>query len=99
MIRVHELSNSSRDIYSLSLIKELRRGYDHATIYDIQIYDNKWLSVLSDKGTLHVYSINNTIKNNRSNLALIKSILPNYFSSEWSLIKINIESQFYWTTG
>lgn len=38
--------------------QELRRGSDRALIHCISFnYNNKWLVVSSDKGTIHVFSL------------------------------------------
>lgn len=88
IIRIHSLKNGN-------LIKELRRGVDQAEIYDIRFDENvnpkhDLLSVLSDKNTLHIYSISEKggASNSKSTFAAFSSILPSYFNSEWSLIQI-----------
>jgi WD40 repeat protein len=46
------------DTASGRIIRELRRGADHANIYSVAFStDSKWLCCGSDKGTVHVYSL------------------------------------------
>ena len=75
----------------------MRRGADPAKIYSIAISGNDLLAVTSDKGNVHVYSLdsNPDIKteekssNTKSYFGFMKSILPTYFSSEWSFAQFN----------
>eukprot|EP00343_Euplotes_focardii_P003166 CAMPEP_0205810838 /NCGR_PEP_ID=MMETSP0205-20121125/14994_1 /ASSEMBLY_ACC=CAM_ASM_000278 /TAXON_ID=36767 /ORGANISM="Euplotes focardii, Strain TN1" /LENGTH=190 /DNA_ID=CAMNT_0053089321 /DNA_START=224 /DNA_END=796 /DNA_ORIENTATION=+ len=77
-----------------SKLQEVRRGADPAKIYSIAFSSNDLLAVSSDKGTVHVFSTDNsgeeikTIddsgKNKTSYFGFMKGVLPTYFSSEWS---------------
>jgi len=84
IIRIYHVNSSS-------LIKELRRGSDPASISDITFNkDNSMLCVSSDKGTIHLFNTSisdcpfkNSIMENYG-ISYIKSLLPGYFHSEWS---------------
>lgn len=81
------------DIVSQDRIFEFRRGLNNATVYSIATdADNKHLVVTSNTGTVHVYSLDTNIKNTGSRLGFMKSVLPNYFSSEWSFKTIAIKN-------
>ncbi|GJN10728.1 hypothetical protein PR202_ga28846 [Eleusine coracana subsp. coracana] len=42
-----------------AMLRELRRGYDRADIHCLAFSpDSKWLAASSDKGTIHVFSVN-----------------------------------------
>ena len=46
------------------LIKQVRRGADSANIYSISFSSTaQWLALSSDKGTVHVFSLNATQSN------------------------------------
>lgn len=81
------------DINSSVLLKELRRGSDQAKIVDLKFSnDNGHLLCSSIKGTIHVFStcLNKQENNNISvgyGISYIQSILPSYFSSEWSFVQ------------
>ncbi|KAF9620874.1 hypothetical protein IFM89_015115 [Coptis chinensis] len=95
LVRIFNASNGI-------LLQEVRRGTDRAEIYCIAFSpDVRWLAVSSDKGTVHVFSLN-VIDNSlcsasqdinlsaSSNPSLVsryfmKGLLPGYFCSEWSL--------------
>lgn len=81
------------DFETLNKIKELRRGSDQSNIYSINFSkDSKYLVSSSEKGTIHVYSLCDQFENNKSSLSFMKSVLPKYFDSEWSLFQIPYES-------
>ena len=73
-------------------LQEVRRGADPAKIYSIAISGNDLLAVTSDKGTVHVYSLDSSTEekaeekgtNTKSIFGFMKGVLPTYFSSEWS---------------
>ncbi|OEL14203.1 Autophagy-related protein 18a, partial [Dichanthelium oligosanthes] len=71
-------------------IQELRRGADRADIYP----DSKWLAVSSNKGTIHVFSVNVDL----SSLVLTdSSFVPEYFKQDCSLAKFRLrEGEKYW---
>ncbi|CAD7698052.1 unnamed protein product [Ostreobium quekettii] len=46
-----------------TLLQELRRGSDAAVIYSLSLSKNcEWLAVSSDKGTVHVFALNEALK-------------------------------------
>eukprot|EP00164_Ancoracysta_twista_P000102 GFYU01000144.1.p1 GENE.GFYU01000144.1~~GFYU01000144.1.p1 ORF type:complete len:358 (-),score=87.71 GFYU01000144.1:505-1578(-) len=69
-------------------------------------YNSTLLACSSDKGTVHVFSMiesegaeaaaaaaaaqQNDLHNAKSNLSFMKSLLPNYFSSEWSFAQFRV---------
>ncbi|KAL6608288.1 hypothetical protein ACP70R_041351 [Stipagrostis hirtigluma subsp. patula] len=72
-------------------LHEVRRGSDNAIIHSIALSRNlQWLAVSSDRRTLHVFSLRYTVSNAVSSLSLIKGLLPNYFSSEWSFAQFHL---------
>lgn len=81
------------DIVSQEKSFEFRRGLGNATVYSIATDpENKHLVVTSNTGTVHVYSLDTNIKNTGSRFGFMKSVLPGYFSSEWSLKTITIKN-------
>ncbi|KAI3693514.1 hypothetical protein L1987_76458 [Smallanthus sonchifolius] len=82
-----------------TLLQELRRGADRAEIYSLSFSPtSEWLAVSSDKGTIHVFSVtavdnpDNNIPGSPSSSprALIKGVIPKYFSSVWSLAQFHL---------
>ncbi|CAN1784125.1 Autophagy-related protein 18a, partial [Linum perenne] len=73
-----------------SLLQEVRRGADRAEIYSLAFSsDAHWLAVSSDKGTVHVFGL----KADSGSLATLtndRSVLPKYFSSEWSVAQFRL---------
>lgn len=68
------------------LIKQVRRGIDSAHIYNLSFDPNsKWLACSSDKGTLHIFSVDNSSSsfNKLSHFRCLKGMIG-YFGSEWS---------------
>lgn len=74
-------------------LQEVRRGSDTAKIYSIAFSSNDLLAVSSDKGTVHVFSLEkgeeaikteDDSKNTKSVFGFMKGVLPTYFASEWS---------------
>ena len=84
------------DVSSGSLVSELRRGSNAATIYCINFNaDSSLLCVSSDHGTIHIFSLEEGggggARNSKlSTLAASASFLPKYFSSEWSFSRIEV---------
>jgi len=71
----------------------VRRGADPAKIYSIAFSTNDLLAVTSDKGTVHVYTLDASEEetkkeekttNTKSLFGFMKGVLPTYFASEWS---------------
>ena len=84
------------DALSGKLIKEFRRGADKAEIYGVAFRpDEKELCVWSDKGTVHVFSLQGSggPSNRQSSMSGLKPFLPKYFSSEWSYAQYRIPTQ------
>ncbi|XP_023324164.1 WD repeat domain phosphoinositide-interacting protein 3 [Eurytemora carolleeae] len=78
------------DVLNGSLLCELRRGSNPATIYCINFNsDSSLLCVSSDHGTIHIFSLEEKNKNKQSSLAAA-SFLPKYFSSMWSFSRIEV---------
>jgi len=78
------------------LLHELRRGAERAEIYSISFHpSNEWLAVSSDKGTVHVFKLEEVEKANKSSnptssLSFFSSLLPKYFSSQWSFAQFKV---------
>ncbi|KAI3773130.1 hypothetical protein L6452_04330 [Arctium lappa] len=82
-----------------TLLREVRRGADRAEIYSLAFsFTAEWLAVSSDKGTIHVFSLtandnqehNAAVSPSSSPRALIKGVMPKYFSSVWSLAQFRL---------
>lgn len=108
------------DTHSSQLLRELRRGADHAEIYSLAFnLTSQYVCVSSDKGTLHIFQLEGGAlpsggssggaiepsggaapppagdageqrANKHSNLSFMKSVLPKYFSSEWSFAQFSL---------
>lgn len=84
IIRIHSIS-------TCSLLYEFRRGLDKLIVTSMRFSPNGTkLAVLSDKNTLHVYSISNQV-NNKSHLFNM-SVMPQYFKSQWSFLSCHLEN-------
>jgi len=91
LVRVFDTGNGQ-------LLTELRRGSQPATIYSINFSsDSSLLCASSSHGTIHVFSVEDPKKNKQSSLLSStpflgagKSLLPKYFSSEWSFSRIEV---------
>lgn len=101
LIRIWDLEHSQ-------CIGEYRRGSDSALIYSIAFSSNESkIAVSSDKGTIHVFHIQNsqepptepiehavpTLGNRHSILSSFSSYLPKYFSSEWSFASYSLPQE------
>jgi len=72
-------------------IKELRRGSNSAEITSLAFNnDSSRIITCSNKGTVHIFSLKDDLINKKSNLIYISDYLPQYFSSEWSVISFNV---------
>jgi WD40 repeat protein len=83
------------NIETANLVKELRRGSDYTKIIDLKFSsDLQYLLCSSEKGTIHIYNI---LLNEDyiENYSYISYFLPEYFNSEWSIIKFYIDTITY----
>ncbi|XP_043483225.1 WD repeat domain phosphoinositide-interacting protein 4-like [Leptopilina heterotoma] len=72
------------------LLVELRRGSDPATLYCITFSrDSEFLSVSSDKGTIHIFALKDTHLNRRSTFSKM-GFLGNYVESQWALATFTV---------
>lgn len=70
-------------------LNEVRRGADQAVISDISFDpDNKFVAVASDKGTIHLYNINDE-GNQKSSFSALSGLVS-YFGSKWSASQMRI---------
>lgn len=84
IIRIHSTN-------TCSLMYEFRRGLDKLVITSMKFSPNgSKLAVLSDKNTLHIYSISNQV-NNKSHL-FNNTLMPSYFKSQWSFLSCHLEN-------
>ncbi|ODV96092.1 hypothetical protein PACTADRAFT_2392 [Pachysolen tannophilus NRRL Y-2460] len=84
IIRIHSTT-------TCNLIYEFRRGIDKVIITSMSFSPNSSkLAVLSDKNTLHVYSLNNVNNNRQHILHSVPFLLPSYFKSKWSFCSIHL---------
>jgi len=78
-----------------TLIKELRRGSNYIKIVDLKFSFNlKYLLCSSEKGTIHIYNIK-LDENTELNTNYLSYFLPEYFNSEWSIIKFYMNTLSY----
>lgn len=75
------------------MLVELRRGSDQATLYCINFsLTDEWLCCSSDKGTVHVFALQDYRLNKRSALASIG--MPGaYAGSQWSLANFTVPQE------
>jgi len=79
------------DTLSGKKIREFRRGVDPAAITSLTFNkDSSRLLACSNKGTVHIFSLQEEVTNTRSNLIYISDYLPEYFSSEWSVVSFRV---------
>lgn len=88
IIRVHLTQNTA-------LLYEFRRGLDRAVITSMKFsHNDSKLAVLSDKNTLHIFTlIEATDSANRRHFLLNISLpvpIPQYFKSTWSYCSVNM---------
>jgi len=75
------------DLKTAQLIREFRRGSDHAKIYSITFdAESKFLAVTSDKGTAHIYDLTIPPTDKRM-------LVPAYFQSEYSFTQFPIPTE------
>lgn len=91
IIRIHSTHNTA-------LLYEFRRGLDRALITSMKFSpDDSRLAVLSDKNTLHIFTLiqpveeDDKLQNNRKHIfnKLPVPIFNNYFNSTWSFCSVN----------
>ena len=81
------------NLQTFDIVKELRRGSDYTTIVDLNFSpDLKYLLCSSIKGTIHIYNMS---FNNNTNM--FTYLLPEYFNSDWSIIKFYLNNISYST--
>jgi len=74
-----------------TMVKELRRGAENAHIWSMCFSeDGHMLAVTSSRGTCHIFGVHDDLENKRSSLGLFKGVLPSYFQSEWSCMRVDI---------
>jgi len=82
LVRVFDVSTQNR-------FKEFRRGTEVADIFSMNFSSNsKCLTLTSNKATIHMFSLAKEFKNQKSNLKFMSGMLPQYFSSEWSISNV-----------
>lgn len=79
------------DTLRKTLMVELRRGADPATLYCINFsHDSDFLSVSSDKGTIHIFALKDTHLNRRSTFSKM-GFLGQYVESQWALANFTVK--------
>jgi len=74
-----------------AMVKELRRGAENAHIWSMCFSeDGSMLAVTSSRGTCHIFGVRDELENKRSSLGVFKGVLPAYFKSEWSSMRVDI---------
>lgn len=80
------------DTSTMEMKQELRRGIDRAEIFCLAFHPSQeWIACSSDKGTIHIYSIDSAVANPKSGLHFFKKVLPKYFDSQWSYAHFKIK--------
>jgi len=75
------------------MLVELRRGSDQATLYCLNFsLGDEWLCCSSDKGTVHVFALQDYRLNKRSALATI-GVPGAYAGSQWSLANFTVPQE------
>ena len=88
------------DVETGSLLRELRRGLEVVEIHSLVFNnDGSRLLVSSEKGTVHIFSLLNSVTNKKSNFSYISDYLPSYFASEWSFLTFEVPSGSSCTFG
>ena len=78
------------DTLTRSLVVELRRGADPATLYCINFSsDSDFLCASSDKGTVHIFALKDTRLNRRSTFSKM-GFLGQYVDSQWAFANFNV---------
>ena len=84
------------NLETLELTKELRRGTEYVKIINLSFNkDNSLLLCSSDKGTIHIFSLEDSVSNVNNKtlygISYIKSLVPTYFDSQWSFAQIYLK--------
>merc|ERR1711976_1115532 len=75
------------------MLVELRRGSDPAILYCLNFSPgDEWLCCSSDKGTVHIFALQNYSLNKRSALATI-GVPGAYAGSQWSLASFTVPQE------
>lgn len=86
LIRVFEIKNKRQVI-------ELRRGADPAALYCINFSpDSAYLCASSDKGTVHIFAVQDSSMNKRSTLSKV-GLFGNYVESQWGLANFSVQAE------
>lgn len=86
LIRVHDTARKT-------LLVELRRGADPATLYCINFsHDSDFLCASSDKGTIHIFALKDTHLNRRSTFSKM-SFLGQYVESQWAFANFTVAAE------
>jgi WD40 repeat protein len=90
LVRVFDAKNGTQ-------LHELRRGMDPADICSVSFSASaQWLAAASDKGTVHVFSLESSAEgasgaeNPKSSFSFLSNVLPKYFDSEWSFAQFQL---------
>lgn len=81
-----------------NMLNEVRRGSENALIYDISFdVSNNYLGVVSNRSTVHIFSISSKDKNKKSFFKSMGGIfgIQNILNSEWSFaqLKLNLNTK------
>ena len=84
------------NVETLALTKELRRGTEYVKIVNLSFNkDNSLLLCSSEKGSIHIFSLEDSISNVNNKtiygISYVKSMLPKYFDSQWSFAQIYLK--------
>lgn len=81
------------DVKTKKLCIEVRRGSDPAKLYCISFsLDSAYLCASSDKGTVHIFAINETSLNKRSTFKQM-GFLGQYMESQWCLANFTVPAE------
>ncbi|XP_055336646.1 WD repeat domain phosphoinositide-interacting protein 4-like [Paramacrobiotus metropolitanus] len=81
------------DTLKRTLLVELRRGMDTARLYSINFsLDSEYLCVSSDKGTVHVFALEDQKLNKRSKLPKI-GLFNQYSDSQWGICSFTVPAE------
>ncbi|XP_071131652.1 WD repeat domain phosphoinositide-interacting protein 4-like [Mytilus galloprovincialis] len=81
------------DINSKKKIAEFRRGADPAVVYCINFsHDSEFLCASSDKGTVHIFAVQDMELNRRSTFKTM-GFLGTYVESQWGLANFTVAAE------